>query len=782
MTAGWTGLKARRDKRLRIEVQGVVQGVGFRPFVYALACEGRLAGFVRNCAAGVEIEVEGERTALDAFVANLRSQAPPLAVIAALSAEEVPLRGEGLFTIMGSREGGRSTHLSPDVSTCDDCRRELADPGDRRYLYPFINCTNCGPRYSITRAVPYDRARTTMAPFALCADCRREYEDPRDRRFHAEPNACPVCGPAVVFSRSERRERGRAAIEAAVALLQEGGIVAVKGIGGYHLAVAAARGEAVRRLRERKRRSNKAFALMAPDIEGIRVFAEVSGEEEALLCSKERPIVLLRRREGAGLPEAVAPGVPEVGFMLPYSPLHFLLFSQKPRGEEGRGANFPALVMTSGNLSEEPVVRDNAAAEEKLAPIADAFLHHDREIFMRVDDSVVRRFGGETVFVRRARGYVPSAISLDGQGPQLLACGADVKNTFTLTTGDAAVVSQHIGDMENLETLHFFEETLANLKGVYRIEPAALAHDLHPGYFSTRWAREQEGVEKYGIQHHHAHVGSVMAEKGIGGKVIGVALDGSGYGEDGTVWGGEFLLADPYGFERLARFRAVPMPGSEAAVRRPWQMALSYLADAFGGEAMEVAERIGLVGRQGSGDVEMVLRIINDRSLSPLTSGAGRLFESLASLIGVGDVNTFEGEAAMALEAAVVPGVEERYRYDFKDGHLAELDFSATVREVVRDLANREGKGTVAARFHNTVAAAVVDTACRLQRETGIADVVLTGGVFQNRCLLGKVIAGLTTGGLRPHFNSRVPANDAGISLGQAFILRARLGGSGPDV
>ena len=381
--------------------------------------------------------------------------------------------------------------------------------------------------------------------------------------------------------------------------------------------------------------------------------------------------------------------------------------------------------------------------------------------------------------VPRSRGYAPFPVPLPFESPPILATGGELKATFCLAAGRDGFMSQHIGDMENLETLRFFEETLANLKGVYRIEPAALAHDLHPGYFSTRWALEQEGIERYGIQHHHAHVGSVMAEKGIQGKVIGIALDGSGYGEDGTVWGGEFLLADPYGFERLVRFRAVPMPGSEAAVRRPWQMALSFLADTFGGEARGVAERIGLVGRQGSGNVDTVLRIIDDRSLSPLTSGAGRLFESLAALLGVGDVNTFEGEAAMALEAAVAPGVEERYRYDFKKGHPAELDFSETVRDVVRDLANREGKGTVAARFHNTVAAAVVETACRLQRETGIADVVLTGGVFQNRCLLGKAIAGLTVNGLRPHFNSRVPANDAGISLGQAYILRARLVGSG---
>ncbi len=760
-------------KRLRVEVRGVVQGVGFRPFVYGLARERGLVGFVRNSAAGVEIEVEGEGA--EAFADALRAKAPPLAQISSLERREVPPRGEGEFSILASRDDGASTFLSPDVATCADCLRELVDPADRRHLYPFLNCTNCGPRYSITRSVPYDRPGTTMAPFRMCPDCEREYHDPLDRRFHAQPNACPACGPRVEFVRGEKRLQGHEAVAAAIALLREGGIVAVKGIGGYHLACDAASAGAVEQLRERKRRSNKAFALMAPSVDEIRRFCHVSEGEDRLLRSRERPIVLLQRRHGDGLPEAVAPGVPELGFMLPYSPLHALLFLQKQDGETGEEPNFGALVMTSGNLSEEPVVKDGTEAQAKLAPLADAFLHHDREIFMRVDDSVVRRFEGQTIFIRRARGYVPSAIPLRGEGSQVLACGADLKNTFCLTTADAAVVSQHIGDMENHETLLFFEETLENLKSVYRVTPVALAHDLHPRYFSTQWALGQEGMERLGVQHHFAHVASVMAEHGLSGKVIGVALDGSGYGGDGTVWGGEFLLADRGGFERRAHFRAVPMPGGDAAARNPWQMALSYLVEAFGAEALEVAGETGLLARQGGEAAGNILKILENRTLSPLTSGAGRLFESVSALLAVRDVNTYEGEAAMALEGIAAREEEGAYAYDVDAGETLEIDFGETLRGIVRDLREGVHRGTIAARFHNSVAAAAVEAVRSVSEETGVCDVALTGGVFQNRYLLGRVGSALRERGFTVYTNARVPANDGGISLGQAVVLRERV-------
>jgi hydrogenase maturation protein HypF len=782
--------------RLRIKVSGVVQGVGFRPTVWRLARELGLAGFVRNSSAGVEIEVEGTRAG--EFADALRASPPPLARITGLAAREVPARGDAEFLILPSRETGAATEISPDVATCPDCLRELADPADRRFLYPFTNCTNCGPRYSITLRVPYDRSNTTMAPFALCPECGREYHDPADRRFHAQPNACPACGPGVTFRRgapesptspgpSAARDstpiRGRDALAAAIGLLRSGGILALKGLGGYQLACDARDAAAVARLRERKRRSNKAFALMAPDAEAVRAFAIVSDEEEALLRSPERPIVLLARQPECHLPEALAPASAELGFMLPNTPLHWLLFhapltlpSPCPPGEgEPLPPPFRALVMTSGNQAEEPIVRDEETAHCALTPFADGFLDHDREIFMRVDDSVVRRRTGRTLFIRRARGYVPSAIPLPGSGPPVLGCGAEVKNTFTLTTPGAAVVSQHIGDLENHETLKFFAETLENLKAVYRVAPLAIAHDLHPGYFSTRWALEQEGVERWGVQHHWAHVASVLAEAGLAGPVIGVALDGSGYGPDGTVWGGEFLVADSRSFERAASFLPVPLPGGEGAIRHPWRMALSYVAEACGGRLPDDPAVQRLVARTGAAAAGTVLTIRGNRALSPPSSGAGRLFEAAAALTGLCDHNSFEGEAAMRLEAAAAGRLGVPYPFEITDGTPARLDFSPAILGLLDDLGRGRTAGLVAARFHATVAAAVVEQIARTHRATGILDVALSGGVFQNCLLLEAVERGVAALGLRSHTNTRVPANDAGISLGQAYLLRERL-------
>jgi hydrogenase maturation protein HypF len=762
-------------KRLRIEIAGVVQGVGFRPRVWRIARELGLAGFVRNSSAGVEIEVEGARAA--EFSPALAADPPPLARIQRATITEVPAAGDARFVILPSRESGASTEVSPDTATCDDCLRELADPADRRFCHPFITCTNCGPRYSITRGVPYDRPNTTMAPFPLCPDCAREYADPSDRRFHAQPVACPACGPAVTFLRGAETLGGAAAFRAAISLLRGGGTLALKGLGGFHLAVDALAPAAVARLRERKRRSNKAFALMAPDLDTVRRFCALSAAEEGLLLSPEHPVVLLRPRPGAALPAAVAPASAELGFMLPSTPLHWLLFHH-PLGDGGAaapGPHFAALVMTSGNLAEEPIVRDGAEAGRVLAPLADALLDHDRGIFMRVDDSVVRHAAGATRLLRRARGYVPSAIPLPGPGPEVLACGAEVKNTFCLTTRAAAVVSQHIGDLENHETMVFFLETLENLKAVYRVTPAALAHDLHPGYFSTRWALEQQGLETWGVQHHWAHVASVLAERGIEGPVIGVALDGSGHGTDGTVWGGEFLVADLRGFERRACFRPLPMPGGDGAARNPWRMALSVLVEACGPALPDHPAVRALVDRAGEAEADAVLRIRGDRRLSPLTSGAGRLFEAVAALLALCDRNTFEGEAAMRLEAAA-GGVEaDPYPFALGDGTPAHLDFAPTVRGILGDLSAGAAPGLAAARFHATVAEAAASVVARLHAETGIRDVALSGGVFQNRLLLEGVCRRLAALGLAPHTNSLVPANDGGISLGQAVLLRARL-------
>ncbi|MHB8835701.1 MAG: carbamoyltransferase HypF [Candidatus Methylomirabilia bacterium] len=753
--------------RLRVEVRGVVQGVGFRPTVWRLARELGLAGFVRNSSAGVEIEIEGDRAG--EFPDALLASPPPLARITGLEAREIPELGDADFVILPSREAGAASDLSPDIATCADCLRELGDPADRRSAYPFINCTNCGPRYSITLRVPYDRPNTTMAPFALCPDCEREYRDPADRRFHAQPNACARCGPTLTFrgGGDTGAIRGDEAVRAAIALLLGGGVLALKGLGGYQLACDALDAAAVALLRQRKRRSNKAFALMAPDVAGVRAFAEVSPEEEALLVSPERPIVLLARRAPAGLADAVAPAAADLGFMLPNTPLHQLLFGGSPR--------FAALVMTSGNVADEPIVKDVETAHRVLAGFADGFLDHDRDIFMRVDDSVVRRFGGRTQYIRRARGYVPAAIPLPGSGPPVLGCGAEVKNTFTLTTAGAAVVSQHLGDLENHETLEFFLETLENLKSVYRVTPTAIAHDLHPGYFSTRWALDQAGVERWGVQHHWSHIASVLAETGLGGPVIGVALDGSGYGPDGTIWGGEFLIADGHSFERAASFLPVPLPGGEGAIRHPWRMALSCLAATGGGILSDRAPVRALIERVGPTAAETVLKVRENRALSPLTSSAGRLFEAVAALAGLCDRNTFEGEAAMRLEAAARGLLGEPYEFDVTADALTRIDFSRTFLALLDDLEHGAAAGLVAARFHATVAAAVVDQVGHLHRATGLKDAVLSGGVFQNKLLLGAVSRGVAALGLAVHTNTRVPANDGGISLGQAYLLRERL-------
>lgn len=780
----WVSSRDASSRRLLIKVRGTVQGVGFRPYVYGLASACGLAGFVANTAEGVTIEVEGE--AAREFLARLTAEAPPLARIASVEVAEAPLRGYPGFSILESEDAGGFTLISPDVATCPDCLRELYDPSDRRYLYPFINCTNCGPRYTITRRTPYDRANTTMAPFAMCPECEAEYRDPSNRRFHAEPNACPACGPRVALmvkggGRWAPDASGEPAMERAVALLKDGAVVAIKGLGGFHLACDAENPEAVERLRRAKRRSMKPFALMAPHAEAVRAFCRVSPAEEGLLLSARRPIVLMERIDPCPLPEAVSPATRRLGFMLPYTPLHHLLF----KGREEWGLR--ALVMTSGNVAEEPIQVQNGEALSAIGTMAEAFVLHDRDIFMRADDSVAKAapsqreapggsgtFAGGEIFIRRSRGYAPEPVPLKEDGPDVLAAGADIKNTFTLMKGAFAIVSQHIGDMENFETLNFFEEALENLKAVYRARPVALAHDLHAGYLSTAWALRQP-LPRLGVQHHHAHVASVMAEHGLGGKVVGVALDGTGYGPDGSVWGGEFLVADALGFERAAHLKYIRLPGGEAAVREPWRTAVSMVSAALGGEAPGALRELGFYERHGAAVVENVLKIGGMREVSPLSSGAGRLFDAVSAVLGICDRNTFEGEAAMALEAEAAEGEEGGYPYEAVGGRPVEVDFSRTLRSIIGDVKAGVERGVIAARFHNTVARAVCEVAGAIARKEGLRDVALSGGVFQNDYLLRRVAAGLEAEGLQPRFNALVPPNDGGVSLGQAFVLRAAL-------
>lgn len=757
-----------------ITIKGVVQGVGFRPFVYKLASELSIRGWVTNTAEGVIIVAEGERLKL--FIERLATHAPPLARISGI--DVVPCHGTGLdtFSIRESQPDGSYTLLSPDVAICDDCSRELYDPEDRRYLYPFINCTNCGPRYSITESVPYDRKNTTMKSFSLCDQCSREYNDPMNRRFHAQPNACPSCGPHVVLLENGVRYQGDP-IARARQLLKEGKIIALKGLGGFHIACDAFNEDAVRLLRERKRRSNKPFALMAADVATVRKHCSVSDKEEGVLFSTERPIVLLEKAPSGAIPEDVAPKNSFLGVMLPYTPLHHLILRYPDN------LDITLLVMTSGNLSEEAILSDNETVQQKLGGIADAFLLHDRDIFTRVDDSVVRVVhdqghfsSGQMLFLRRARGYVPGTIYLGSDGPDVLACGADLKNTFTITRGSHAIVSQHMGDMENYETLRFFEETLRNLSSVYRAAPVAVAHDLHPEYLSTKWALSHEtSLPHFGIQHHHAHIASVLAEHRIDRKVIGIAFDGTGYGDDGTLWGGEFLIADLDGYVRAGRLRPMALPGGEMAVREPWRTAVSLIQDAAGENAFSLLQQCGFDTRYDTTTLENMAFLAKNRSFSPLSSGAGRLFDAVSALIGVCDRNTFEGEAPIALESLVVPGIDDHYPYDIDTGELMELDFSDMLFALIRDTGKKVDKRVVATKFHNTLSAAVVEVVRRLAPAHGIKDVACSGGVFQNLSFLSKVVRSLRSASFSVYFNESLPCNDACISLGQAHIARERI-------
>ena len=771
-----------RISRRQIYIRGIVQGVGFRPFVYKLAQELSLHGYVLNSSAGVTVEVEGADWELECFVRRLRDETPPLAQIEDIVIQTLAPAGYSSFVIRGSvDEPGRLAPVSPDVSTCDDCLRDFRSDGNRRHGYPFTNCTNCGPRYTITRKIPYDRPLTTMACFAMCEKCLREYEDPADRRFHAQPNACPECGPALTLvSRDELEapltfDGGLSEIRAVRQMLQQGRIVAIKGLGGFHLACDASNGQAVGALRERKKRSDKPFAIMVPDAASAERLCFVSEAARVALESARRPIVILPRRADApGFPEALAPGNNTLGIMLPYTPLHYLLFSDSV----DQPPAFSALVMTSGNISEEPIVTGNREAAQRLHRIADAFLFHNRDIHTRVDDSVVRVFEEKERVLRRSRGYAPFPIALSFPVAEILACGAELKNTFCLTKEHHAFLSQHIGDLENYETLVFFQETLARMRDLFRIEPKAVAYDLHPMYLSTKLALEMKDVEKIGVQHHHAHVASCMAENGITGKVIGVAFDGTGFGTDGKIWGGEFLVADFAGFERRAHFRYIPLAGGDAAVREPWRLGLSYLMDTFG----ERAESLDLpVWRHVPAKKVATVRAMIERGINTVeTSACGRLFDAVASIAGLRHEVNFEAQAAIQLEAIAVQGLEEQYPFEISDGEAWQIDMRPAIESIVRDVLAGRPASYIAALFHNTVAAIVVEVCRRLRAAEGLDRVCLSGGTFQNLYLLERAVAGLRSSGFEVFLHAKVPPNDGGIALGQAVIANARLWGGPP--
>jgi hydrogenase maturation protein HypF len=732
-------------RRARARVEGTVQGVGFRPFVYRLAGELDLAGWVLNDERGVLLEVEGSAESVEGFLRRLPGEAPPLAAVERVTSEELAPTGDRGFAIVASeRHGEADAPVSPDVATCDDCLRELFDPGDRRYRYPFINCTNCGPRFTIVRGVPYDRPLTTMAGFQMCIACRAEYEDPADRRFHAQPNACPECGPS-------------ASLLGIVDALGRGAVVAVKGLGGYHLACRCDDERAVAALRQRKHREDKPFALMAPHLAAARALVELEAAEEELLVGRARPIVIARRRADALVAPSVAPGSPDLGVMLPYTPLHHLLLHDTGR----------SLVMTSGNVSDEPIAYDDDEALERLKGIADLFLAHDRPIHMRTDDSVVRATSRGPLMLRRSRGYVPDGVTLPVPAARpILAYGAELKSTFCVAKGRRAWVSHHIGDLENWETLRSFREGVEHFERLFAVEPEVVAHDLHPDYLSTKESLERDGVEQVGVQHHHAHLAACLAEHGERGPAVGAIFDGTGYGPDGTVWGGELLVGGLDGFERAGWLRPVRMPGGAQAIREPWRMACAWLAAATDGEPA-LPRTIPVEPSRWAA----VADLAESGLASPVTTSMGRLFDAVSALCGVRATVNYEGQAAAELEGVADRSERGAYALPLVEGDGLLLDARETVLAVTRD----SDPALVSARFHNAVAAAAAEACARVADAHGLDTVVLSGGVFQNRLLLERTAAGLERDGLRLLVPRRLPPNDGGISYGQAAVAAALL-------
>ncbi len=757
--------------RVKVHVRGIVQGVGFRPFVYTLAQRNALRGRVLNNSTGVLIDVEGESEAIERFFYELKTEAPPLAIIEAVerSTDLDPSLYTDFQIIESASDGEKFVPISADIATCSDCLRELFDPADRRHGYPFINCTNCGPRFTIIEAVPYDRARTTMRDFEMCGACRDEYENPLDRRFHAEPTACAACGPQLSLVDAEGRavgleHDGEEIIACVRRLLSEGKLVAVKGLGGFHLACDALNAAAVGRLRVKKYREEKPFALMANVVDVVRRYCVVSHAEEQLLNSVRRPIVLLTRKSDSEIPSVVAPGVNTLGFMLPYTPLQHLLLA---------GLEHP-LVMTSGNVSDEPICFEDEDASRRLEPIADYFLFNNRRIHMRNDDSVARVHGGREMILRRARGYAPAPVRVGFEfGQEILACGAELKNTFCLARGNHAFISHHIGDLENLETLRSYEEGIEHYERLFHLRPRVVAHDLHPEYLSTKYAHAfDESLTKIGVQHHHAHVASCMADNRIEGEVIGVAMDGLGFGEDGRMWGGEFFVADFCDAERFAHLDYIPMPGGARAVREPWRMAAVYLQRALGDDFLKLD--IPFVQNMDARAWATLRRMVATGTNSPQTSSMGRLFDAVSALLGLRNTVNYEGQAAIELEAVADLSHTNSYEFELAEGGKV-IKADAVIRRVVEDILDGRPPEEVSTKFHRGVTHLVATVAGWMREERRLSRVVLSGGVFQNLFLLDNACRMLRRDGFEVFTHSRVPPNDGGISLGQAAIANARL-------
>lgn len=745
----------------QIRIEGIVQGVGFRPFIYRIATERNLRGTVLNDSQGVLIDIEGEASLVAGFLAAIEAELPPLASISCMNVAEVPARGHSSFSIVQSQASSkRAAQIAPDSHVCADCLQELFAPNDRRYRYPFINCTNCGPRYSIVTDIPYDRPLTTMVDFPMCPVCLAEYQDPASRRFHAQPNACADCGPQLSFADQDGLPVAVPdPLAEAVKRLKAGEIVAIKGLGGYHLAVDAENDAAVRRLRLRKQRDEKPFALMSFDLERIKRFAQLSEQEERLLTGVERPIVLLPQRAGHCLSGQIAPKNKFYAIMLPYTPIHYLLLEQ-----------FSALVMTSGNQNDEPISFENDDALGRLQGIADCYLQHNRRINIRTDDSIVRLLDGQPVLYRRSRGYVPRGVKLTAAQPTVLAVGAELKNTICLTRGDRAYLSHHIGDLKNQSVVDSMNQAITHFQNLLEVQPQLIAHDLHPDYLSTHVAENLAGeLPLVGVQHHHAHLASCLVDNGHTGPAIGVIFDGIGYGSDGHIWGGEFLLGDLRNFRRVAHLDYHPLPGGDAATKEPWRMAVSYLHAAFGTDL----PRLKFLQTIDPPGVKLLLQMIEKRLNSPLTSSVGRLFDAVAAMVGLRNKVSYEGQAALELEMLIDCDGPTESAYPFAlletDG-LINLDPTPMIKQLVDDLSVAATGQQISARFHNGLALSIVTVCQRLVQAHGQFPVALSGGVFQNRYLTERTVKLLRGAGFEVLLHRQVPPNDGGLALGQAAI------------
>lgn len=753
---------------LKINISGIVQGVGFRPFIYTTALKYRLSGRVWNNSNGVEIEVFGATVDLDHFTGEISSNPPILSRIDQIKSSTIPYQELQGFSILASQtEQGQFLPVSPDMSICPDCLRELFEPSNRRYRYPFINCTNCGPRFSIIKDIPYDRPKTTMSDFELCPACKFEYKNPLDRRFHAQPIACPDCGPRVQFIFNDQIVgKYEGAISIAREFLQDGKIVALKGLGGYHLACDASNVDAVALLRERKKRSDRPFALMAFDIETIKLYCEVSDAEAFELQTPQHPIVLLRKRLNCPLPESVAPTQNHLGFMLPYTPLHYLLLEP----DEG----YPkSLVMTSGNLSDEPIAYEDEDARSRLSGIADGFLVHNRPIHMRVDDSVIRLVEEQPYFTRRSRGYAPDPIRVENDLPEMLACGAELKNTFCLSRDHYAFVSHHIGDLENYETLKSFEEGISHYQRLFRIKPQSLVADLHPDYLSTKYAIERsckEEIPLIQVQHHHAHLVSCLADNRWNSteNVIGLIFDGTGYGTDGNIWGGEIIVGSYSGYQRRFHLSETPLPGGDSAIRNPSKIALAHLHSSH----LPWSDDLAPIQTLTEYEKTILRSQIENRINTPMTTSMGRLFDAVAALIGIRQITTYEGQAAIELENCCSPSETGSYQFPISAEFI---QTNLLFEQILADLHSGFLKEVISARFHNGIALMCLEACQTIQKETGIKTVALSGGVWQNTTLLKKTSALLNSSGFDVLRHHQVPTNDGGIALGQIMVASAAL-------